>query len=419
MRRHPGIVVLVFGIFFVISLLTNIQGPLLPDIIGTFQLSLGLAGFLPFAFFVAYGVMSIPAGLMIQRFDEKPVLLAAFVGAFLGAALFVTRPTYPVMLFSLFTIGLAMAMLQVAINPLLRVAGGEENYAFFGVMAQFFFGAASWASPYLYQYLVRQLGPQATEGGNAVIALLQRVVDPGRAWISMYWVFTAVTLAMVVVIALARIPRVELAESERAGTVRSHAGLLRSRLVLMFFLGTFSYVGLEQGVSIWISKFLQDYHQVDPQAAGAIANSWFWGLQTLGCLLGLVLLRLFDARRILVAFGLLAAGTLAAALTGPRAVSMVAFPVVGFWTSVMWSIIFSLALNSVDRHHGAFAGILCSGIAGGAVVPLLVGRLGDAVGLRAAMLVIFVPIAYIVSIGIWARPLVQNATIRRRKEAAA
>ena len=48
----------------------------------------------------------------------------------------------------------------------------------------------------------------------------------------------------------------------------------------------------------------------------------------------------------------------------------------------MWSIIFSLALNSVSRHHGAFSGILCTGILGGAVVPLLVGALGDRIGLR-------------------------------------
>ena len=54
-------------IFFVISFLTNILGPLIPDIIKSFKLSLTLAGFLPFSFFVAYGVMSIPAGALVER----------------------------------------------------------------------------------------------------------------------------------------------------------------------------------------------------------------------------------------------------------------------------------------------------------------------------------------------------------------
>ena len=67
MQRSRAIVGLVFLIFFVISFLTNILGPLVPDIISAFSLSLTLAGFLPFSFFVAYGVMSIPAGILVER----------------------------------------------------------------------------------------------------------------------------------------------------------------------------------------------------------------------------------------------------------------------------------------------------------------------------------------------------------------
>ncbi len=52
---------------------------------------------------------------------------------------------------------------------------------------------------------------------------------------------------------------------------------------------------------------------------------------------------------------------------------------------MLMPIIFSLALNSVPRHYGAFSGILCTGILGGALVPLLVGVLGDWIGLRAAL----------------------------------
>src|SRR3989338_2447852 len=104
MQRSVGRGLLVFLIFFVISLLTNVQGPLLPDIIRSFHLSLAMAGFLPTSFFIAYGVMSIPAGLLIELFNEKPVLVASFILAFLGSCLFVFKPVYSVALFSLFTI---------------------------------------------------------------------------------------------------------------------------------------------------------------------------------------------------------------------------------------------------------------------------------------------------------------------------
>ena len=72
---------LVFLVFFVMSLLTNILGPLVPDIITGFHVSLAAAAFLPFSFFIAYGVMSIPAGFWVERFTEKPVMIAAFVAA--------------------------------------------------------------------------------------------------------------------------------------------------------------------------------------------------------------------------------------------------------------------------------------------------------------------------------------------------
>jgi len=413
--RSPFAVLVVFLVFFVISLLTNVTGPMLPDILQTFQLSLGLGGFIPFAFFLAYGVMSIPAGMLIERFGERPVMLAAFLAAFGGCLAFVLAPSFGTFLPSLFAIGLGMAMLQVAINPLLRVAGGEEHYAFNGVLAQLLFGLASFGSPYLYSHLVTRLGqePAATSGP---LGILGKVVPPGMAWTSMYWVFTGVTLVMVLLLAFLRLPRVERRDDERSGSLAVHLQLLRKPMVVAFFFGTFCYVGLEQGVSFWISKFLQTYHGVSPTAGGDSATAGFWGLQTLGCALGLLLLKLFDARHILVAFGILAGLTLAAALLGTVAVARVAFPVVGFWTSVMWATIFSLALNSVEEHHGSFSGILCTGIAGGAVVPWLVGRIGDVAGLRMGLSVLFLAITYLTSIGLWARPLVQNATLRRPED---
>src|SRR5688572_25177831 len=127
MKSDLIIVALIFLIFSVISFLTNILGPLIPDIIDSFDLSIGLAGFLPFSFFVAYGVMSIPSGILIEKYSEKTVTLTVFLIAFGAALLFALLPTFEVALLSLFSIGIGMAMLQVVINPLLRQAGGEEH----------------------------------------------------------------------------------------------------------------------------------------------------------------------------------------------------------------------------------------------------------------------------------------------------
>jgi len=94
------------------------------------------------------------------------------------------------------------------------------------------------------------------------------------------------------------------------------------------------------------------------------------------------------------------------------------FPLMGFAAAVMWPVIFSLALHSVSSHHGSFSGILCTGIIGGALVPLLIGRLGDWLGLRPGMFVLYLTLGYILSIGLWARPLIANKTVRLRKRKA-
>ena len=86
--RSQFLVALVFFVFFVISFITNILGPLVPDIITGFHVSLTMAAILPFAFFIAYGVMSIPAGFAVQRWGEKKPMVASFVAATLGRGKF-------------------------------------------------------------------------------------------------------------------------------------------------------------------------------------------------------------------------------------------------------------------------------------------------------------------------------------------
>lgn len=409
MNRSNKIVILILLIFFVISFLTNILGPIIPDIIGSFQLSVGLAGFLPFSFFVAYGIMSIPAGLMQEKYSGKTVLIIAFALAFVGALLFGLVPRFSVALPSLFLIGIGMAMLQVVINPLLRVAGGEKHFAFNSVLAQLFFGGASFLSPMLYSYLVANIH---TGNTSLLIRICNSLVPEDLGWVSLYWIFAAVAFAMVVVIGFVRFPEVQLKEDERIQTGSALRSLLKDPYVILYFFGIFCYVGSEQGIANWASKFLQEYHGVDPATKGASVISYFWGLMTVGCLLGLLLLKLFDSRKVLVFFTAGAILSLLAALFGTTAMALYAFPLCGFFASVMWSIIISLALNSVSLHHGTFSGILCTGIVGGAVVPLIIGGIAEFTGLRYAMLLLFLTLGYVLSIGIWARPLIKNETIR-------
>lgn len=415
MKRNYYIVGLIFLTFFVISFLTNIIGPLIPDIIKSFNLNLALVAVLPFAFFIAYGVMSIPSGILTEKYHEKKVMSIAFVVSFLGSLLLALFPNYLTAVISLFLIGSGMAMLQVVINPLLREAGGEEHYAFNSTLAQLIFGLASFISPLVYSYMVVHMS-KSTE--TAFFSFVQSLVPHNLDWIALYWLFAIISLIMVVVILISKFPKVELKADEKVEALETHIKLLKNPTVILFFFGIFAYVGTEQGVANWISQFLATYHHFDPHTTGADAVAWFWGLMTAGGILGLFLLKIMDSRYVLISFTICAIITLTAALFMSGRVSLYAFPIIGFFASVMYPVIFSLALNSLDEHHGSFAGILVTGIIGGAIIPLIIGWLGDLFSLRIGMLFIYLTMGYILSIGFWAKPIVTNKTIKLGKKKA-
>jgi fucose permease len=294
------------------------------------------------------------------------------------------------------------------------VSGGEENFAFNSVLAQSIFGGASFIAPLFLVYLVRSLGQNQDE--NILNFVFSKLVSANLLWTSLYWIFALITLIMVVIISISHFPAVERKEDEKAGTWEVYKNLFKQKTVILYFIGIFTYVGTEQGVSYWLSKFLYTYHNYDPLTVGASIVGWFWGMLSIGCLIGLGLLKLFDSRKILLGAVILTVIFLSTALFGPGSAALIAFPMVGFSLSVMWSIVFSLALNSIDNHHGSFAGILCTAIIGGATIQIIIGWIGDMFGLRIGMFIIYLALGYIFSIGIWAKPIITNKTISLKKK---
>ncbi|MAR43152.1 MAG: MFS transporter [Flavobacteriaceae bacterium] len=405
--KSKFLVGIILFVFFVISFLTNIIGPLVPDIINAFNLSLSMAAFLPFSFFLAYGVMSIPSGFLVEYLGEKKVMILAFLISSIGALAFSINPSYSLYILSLFLIGSGMAMLQVSINPLLRNIGGEKEFAFNSVLGQLFFGLASFISPLIYSYLIISLS-FGNEPSNYLILFLKNITFPNLRWVSLYWIFAVVSFFMCVTLIFTNFPEKKKPGRENKEKINNYLTIIKNPMVILYFFGIFSYVGLEQGVANWISKFLELYHSIDPQILGAKIISYFWGLMTLGTISGLFLLKLIDSRKILIFFTSASIISLLLAVFGSLKVSLISFPLIGFFISTMWSIIISLALNSTSKDHGAFSGILVSGIIGGAVIPLIIGILADFIGLKFGMTVLLIPLLFILTIGFWSSPLINN-----------
>ena len=404
--RYPQLVLLVMIVFFVISFITNILNSIIVAVKDSFELSLSAAGFLPFSFFIAYAVMSIPAGFLAERYSSRSLLTGSFGVIVISCLTFVLNPSYLYFLGTLFVLGLCMAVLQVIINPMLRFAGGEEHFAFNSVLAQVVFGGASFLSPWLYMELVKDQTYQF------ISSVFPGWIPENLPWLMLYVFFALLALVILGVIRMIPFPKVEKSDQEQVGAISAYKELLLNRWAYLFFLGIFAYVGFEQGVGNWMAEYLRTHHHYTEDYIGSATVSYFWAMLTVGSLIGLLLLKLFDSKKVLLMSSFATIILLLSALYGPAKWALVGFPAIGFSISVMWSIIFSLGLNSVKHHHGALSGILCTGIAGGAIWPLIVGFLGDWLSLQFAMTVLILPLVYIMSIGIWAKPLIRNKTLR-------
>lgn len=410
--KHKLIILFVLCTFFAISLMTNSMGPIFPALIDSYGIGLTLAGLFPFAFFIAYGVTSIPAGMLVDKYGEKITIILAFMLAFIGAVTFVCLPSFSVAMFSLFCIGTGMSLLQVAVNPLLRQAAGPEHFAFFSVLAQLAFGAAATIAPMVYQQFVALESVDNT-------TLFQQFIPDNMSWLAMYCLFALVALVMIILASLLKMPKVTKTASESSGALETHLTLFKDKTVLKFFFAIAAYVALEQGLANSISVFLAHYHGLDTLTVGANVVSDFWFYMTLGCLLGLLLLKLIDSQILLFSFSLSSLVCFLVAIWGPSQLALMCFPLVGFFISIMWSVIFSLALNSRLQDHGSFAGILCTGIIGGAFISPIIGMVSEATGeLRLGMLVLLLPLGYIAYVAISARPLVKNITFFSAKKNA-
>src|ERR1044072_4348184 len=152
-QKNRRIIIYIMAIWFLISFVTNIIAPLIPIIIKWYKLNYALAGFLPFSFFLAYGIISIPAGFLLERRGQSVTLLGALSLNVLGCLLIASSASYLAVVGGLFVIGLGMAMLQVVINPLTRSTVREEHLAFFAGLGPLVFGAASFLSPFALSLL--------------------------------------------------------------------------------------------------------------------------------------------------------------------------------------------------------------------------------------------------------------------------
>ncbi|NLX67294.1 MAG: sugar MFS transporter [Bacteroidales bacterium] len=405
-------IIMMIALFGMIAFVTNLAAPMGLVLKQQFAVSnfLGLLGNL--ANFIAYAVMGIPGGILLQRVGYKKTALIAVVIGFLGVFVqFLSghspeSAAFAIYLLGAFIAGFSMCLLNIVVNPMLNTLGGGGNKgnqliqvggSFNSVMATF--------TPAFVGILI----------GEAASARISDVFPV------MYIAMGVFALVFLVLLAV-NIPEPHVAKTkESMGSLMS--GALKFRHFVLGAVAIFVYVGVEVGTPYIMQYWLTDVPTVGATIAGFVTGT-YWFLMLIGRLLGaslgskissktmlstlsmvgliLVLAAIFSSTANQVALPVLQKSAAGALSFGMAQVPINALFIVlvGLCTSIMWGSIFNLAVEGLGKYTPAASGIFMTMVCGGGILPALQGGIADSVGYIASYWVIIVGLAYLLFYGL-------------------
>lgn len=394
-RRQRILFVTTMMIYVAFGMVTSVIGVIIDKFQSQYDVSLQIAALLPFAFYLSYGFFSVPFGVLMDRFGARFVLITGMVLMTSGSFLLYLSNHYILVILTIFLTGVGVTAIQAAGNPFIRELDAPSRYTanltiIIGV------GALGYAfSPMLVPFLQAR----------------------GYSWNLVYLSFAILSLILLIVLILSKLPKGSLLEEEKFSTSDLRL-LIRTPLIVLYALGIFLYVGAEVGTSSYIVTFMRDIHKMDASvslwesgsimalafpSATALAVGLFWLFQALGRIIIGPLMNRISPRSIFIFHSAGTVFALIAALVLPPVPALISFILTGYFTAASFTAIYSAALQSFDKYHGAISGILCTAIIGGALISFLVGYLGDYIGLRLAMGLNVLAFGYVFALAVFGK----------------
>jgi fucose permease len=295
-----------------------------------------------------------------------------------GEAMPALTTGYMRLLAAIFLIGTGMTLLQVAGNPIMRDVSLEGRYARNLTFAQFIKGLGSVAGP------------------AVAIALVSR----GLPWNSIFTVFGLFVAVTWVAVALLKLEERKGAEDKPPASIGSSFALLKDPYVFLTIFGLFLYVGAEVGVNSWIATYLNQKFQFDLARLATGGIAFFFVALSVGRLVGAAILNFISARVFLVVTSIVSVFGMLGILLGTKEVAVASIFVAGLGFGNIFPLVFSILIDRMPERSAELSGLLCMSIAGGAVVPLVMGAVNDTVGISGAMVVPFLSCVYILLLGL-------------------
>lgn len=388
-------------LFFAWGFVTSTIDALVPSVRSIFQLSYAQAMLTQFAYFLAYGLVSLPAAAIVARLGFARAIIVS-LGIMVLGCLIIPLATlaglYGLVLFALFVLAAGVTMLQVAANPLVAVLGPEASSHHRLTLTQAFNSLGTVLGPLMASAILLRGG--VFGGGDAAAARSESLRN-----IDLQFLLVAAALVLLAAFLWRMRATLTTERTEQESEGASVLEAFRSPWALFGALAIFVYVGAEVSIGSTMINFLEQpgVLGVSAERAGQLL-SLYWGGAMVGRFIGSALLNRFAAGRLLaLAAGVAALLCLTVVLAEGTGAAVAALAI-GLFNSIMFPTIFTLTLERSTAHASATSGLLCMAIVGGALVPVTVGMVADRVGLATAYLVPMICYAVIVLFAATGRP---------------
>jgi len=427
-QRFRGAFITVTSLFFMWGFITVLVDALIPRLKDVFELTYLQAGLVQFAWFTAYGIISIPGGRLIKRLGYKNGILIGLSLAAIGCLIFYPAAStrlFALFLLALFVVASGITILQVAANPYISVLGPEEGASSRLNLAQAFNSLGTTIAPiisatYLLSDTVKSGAEQAALAPDALEAY--RSAEAGAVQVPFVLLALAFLLLAGIIWKIA-LPRI-LEDQESSD--RSLADVFSNGRLRAGALGIFVYVGAEvalgsymvnYGLNLNVHELMQSspllermaglaaaikgqsVADMDPKGKLGVLLTFYWGGAMVGRFIGAALMQKVRPGLMLGIFATLAVAMVISSATTTGLAALLFLLGVGLCNSIMFPTIFTLGIEQLGDAKPQGSGILCTAIVGGAVIPPAFGALVDSSGFGLALLLPALCYAYIAGFG--------------------
>ncbi len=373
----------VTSLFFAWGFATSLIDPLIAAVRRVFDLTHTESFLTTFAWFIAYGVASLPAAAVLSRLGYSWAIIAALVTMVLGC-LIVPLATlvdfYPGILLALFVIASGVTLLQVAANPLVAELGTKKSSHFRLVFSQAFNSLGATLGPWLGAHVL-------LTGGVFAAGAVVTVATRGESLRSIDMAFLGMGGFFALIAAFIFSARKQINAAAPAHDSAEPVGLaaiasaLKSRWAVFGAVAIFVYVGAEVAIGNMLTNFLHEPHILNApiETAGKMV-ALYWGGAMVGRFIGSWLLTRIPAGVLLSVFTVVAALLCLIVTQAGGVTAGYAALAVGFFNSIMFPSIFTLTLERSSAPAASTSGLLVFGIIGGALLPLVAAQFADRTG---------------------------------------